>query len=113
MKKKIYISLPITGYSLKEQQSYAVGVQWWLEKQGFQAVNPFENGIPADASTEAHYKADLHLLTDCDGILLLEGWRKSKGCRLEHKVALACGLNIATTDMRVSTQLAKLKGEEK
>lgn len=111
-KPKIYISLPITGCNIKEQQAYAVGVQWWLEKQGFQAVNPFDNGVPVDASNEAHYKRDLHLLTDCDGIILLEGWRKSKGCRLEHKVALACGLNIATTDMRVSKQIANLKGEK-
>lgn len=111
-KPKVYISLPITGYDLTERKAYAVGVAWWLEREGFTPVNPLENGINADAPIEAHYKRDLHLMTDCEGIILCGDWQRSKGCKLEHKVALACGLKIATTDMRVSKQLAMLKGGE-
>jgi len=111
--KRVYISLPITGYSLNERKAYAAGVAWWLEREGFTPVNPLENGISADAPIEEHYRKDLHDLADCGGVIFCEGWQDSKGCKLEHCVALACGLNIADTSMRVSKQLERLKNNTK
>ena len=42
---------------------------------------------------EEYLRDDLKLLLECDGIYMLEGWRESNGARLEHMVALACGID--------------------
>lgn len=39
-------------------------------------------------------RADIHVLTDCDGILMLRGWEQSKGAKLEFDVATSCGLEV-------------------
>ena len=39
-------------------------------------------------------RADIHILTDCDGILMLRGWEQSKGAKLEFDVATSCGLEV-------------------
>lgn len=37
-------------------------------------------------------RSGLRALLDCDAILLLDGWRRSRGARLEARVARVCGI---------------------
>lgn len=39
-------------------------------------------------------RSDLRALLDCDAIYMLPGWSRSRGARLEARVARACGLRI-------------------
>lgn len=42
-----------------------------------------------------YMRADLlALLQKCDAILMLSGWKESRGARLEYLVAKTCGLRI-------------------
>ena len=91
---KVYVSGPITGRE-REAVLYAFNdVRCFLEIMGFEVVLPIENGLPADASHEAHMRRDFGLLLGCDYIYLLEGWMESKGCVAEMFVAKSAGIKV-------------------
>lgn len=41
-----------------------------------------------------HMKEDIRLLLGCDGIVVPNRWRCSKGCETERRVADACGIPV-------------------
>lgn len=50
-KSRIYISGPISGYDIENRRQAFKEKKWMLEAQGYEAVNPMENGLPDDATT--------------------------------------------------------------
>jgi len=92
---KIYVSGKITGLDLEvAHQNFDVGVQY-LKAQGFEPINPMDL-VPyhPDLTWKDYMRADIKALCDCDGILMISGWRKSKGAKLERHIAKSLGLNI-------------------
>lgn len=51
MEKKIYISGPISGHNLEERRKAFKEIQEHLEAQGYNVINPMENGLPAEATS--------------------------------------------------------------
>lgn len=94
MKKKVYISGAIAHYGMEERRATFQAAALRLKEQGFEPVNPFENGVPDDAHWMAHMKADIALLVGCDYIYMLNGWELSKGAKLEFDVASSCGIKV-------------------
>lgn len=94
MKKKVYISGAIAHYEMEERRSTFNAAALRLKEQGFDPVNPFENGVPDDAHWKTHMKADIALLVGCDYIYMLNGWELSKGAKLELDVASSCGIKV-------------------
>lgn len=86
-RKRIYVSLPISNYDLDERRKKADATAAMLRGKGYEAVTPFQNGLPQDASYEAHMAADIWLLLSCDGIYMCDGWEDCLGCKIEHAVA--------------------------
>ena len=91
---KIYISGPISHNDLEERRKAFKEIQTRLEKEGFEVVNPMENGLPADATTREHMKRDIELLLTCDYIYMMRRWTHSKGCMVEFEVATSIGLPV-------------------
>ena len=92
-KQKIYLSGPIGDEpDMEEVKARFDRYQKHFEAEGFEVVNPLNNGVPADASRYRHMKADIRMLLDCDIIHLQPGWRSSPGCWCEYQVACQCGL---------------------
>ena len=94
IKEKVYISGPIAGYDMAERKLAFLKVQHMLETLGYQAVNPFDNGVPDDEHWSVHMKADIAMLVQCDAIYMMPGWELSKGCKLELDVATSCGIRL-------------------
>ena len=69
-----------------------------LERMGKVVVLPIEDG-DLDAFDDptkpysSYMKRDIRLLSDCDGIALLPGWRQSVGATFEARSALEFDLN--------------------
>ena len=94
MKKRIYISGPISGHEIIERRRSFKIVEKFLEDQGYKVINPMENGLPAEATTHEHMKRDIELLMTCDMIFMMRKWTHSKGCKVEFDVATAIGLPV-------------------
>lgn len=92
--KKIYISGPISGLPLETVYNNFTNAEVELLEQGYEVVNPLNNGLPTNATWEEHMRADLRLLLDCDAIYMLEGWEKSRGARIEYALGVDLKMDI-------------------
>ncbi len=90
---RIYIAGPMTGLPEFNFPEFVL-VARILRSKGFEVFNPAEveaiNGYPY----EYYMRKDLTLLIQCDEIFLLKGWRKSKGARLEYRIAKILKMKI-------------------
>ena len=92
--RRIYISGPISGHDLEQRRKAFAQIADDLRIQGFEPVNPMENGLPPDSPTRDHMRRDIELLMTCDLIYMMRLWTHSKGCKLEFDVATAIGLPV-------------------
>lgn len=98
--KKVYLSGPITG-----KKNYK-GLFLYVEEliklcDVFRIFNPASQ-IPDSLDYEQAMKRCVAALAEYEAIVMLPGWHTSKGARLEHDIALACGINIIDlTDYRL------------
>lgn len=96
MKKRLYISIPITGMEEKSKIK-AEQMQKHFEAQGYEVINPFEIGIHIEELHKLcgmihptwHNYMDWCLKAICfaDIIYFCKGWEKSEGCKLEMQVS--------------------------
>ena len=100
-KHKIFISGPMTGY-VGHNYSCFDKVESLLRTAGYRCVNPANIGRrynPARVDTDKkRYKAMTEEIQaaekGCNTILLLPGWEKSRGVRLELKTAIDKDMKI-------------------
>lgn len=85
---KVYISGPITGIDPELCHTRFAAAKKELHQRGMEPVSPLENGLPDDAPYDEHMKRDLEMLADCGIIYMLNGWERSKGCRIEFNTAI-------------------------
>lgn len=91
-REKAYLSGPITGVSISRELFEAGARQ--LKRRGYDVVNPHDNGLTEEDTWEAHMRADLRMMLDCDAIALLPGWSESRGACLEKRLAKELGMLI-------------------
>lgn len=84
----------ITGYNLNERHKFFAQIKKELTILGYKAVNPMSKPLSDSAPYTEHMKEDLRLLLGCDGIVVPNRWRCSKGCETERRVADACGIPV-------------------
>lgn len=95
----IYISHPFTGNEEANRES-ARAITAALSKQcgySYVFVNPLDMfmGQALLARDDRHilFQA-VEVMKRCDGVIFCEGWRKSRGCRIEHRAAYKAGIPI-------------------
>lgn len=108
---RVYISGPIKD-DPDARRKFADTALVINRMPGFEAVNRFDVA-PADhpgspcppgyspgegelehTSSACYMRTDLLALLGCDAILMLRGWRDSRGAKVEHDVAVACGFQV-------------------
>jgi hypothetical protein len=92
---KIYLSGPMTGMPGLNRPMFELA-ESSLVKQGHEVVNPLKvsEHLGVDAGWEQYMRADIKALLDCDEIMLLKGWEKSRGAQLEMQIAHHVGMVI-------------------
>lgn len=90
---RVYVSGPMTGMPELNHPAFNKAAAQ-LRAQGIAVFNPAE--LPKNNSWSwcDYMRADLKALMDCTEILMLPGWEKSKGARLEMHVAIALGMTF-------------------
>tara|TARA_R110002051_G_scaffold11808_10_gene42586 strand:+ start:754 stop:1077 length:324 start_codon:yes stop_codon:yes gene_type:complete len=89
---KIYISGPIS-HDPYHEDSFSKA-QEYLSYLGYEVINPVDipekdfSGPDRDIKRWEYFmRASIKLLMDCDQIYMLEGWKHSRGAKLEQKIA--------------------------
>ena len=91
---KIYISGQITG--TKDFAERFASAEQKLAGMGFDVCNPAKElaHFPKGTPWRTYMAECLRMLLMCDAVYMMDGWKASKGARLEWQVAMACGLQI-------------------
>lgn len=91
---KIYISGAITGTD--DYMERFEKAEKYLKERGYSVVNPAKVNaqLPGDTGYEDYMKMSFCMLDMCDGIYLLNGWKKSCGANREYGYAMAKGKTI-------------------
>lgn len=91
---KIYLSGPISYLPIEAARRAFKRAEETLQVQGWEVVNPFDNGLPVEASWEQHLAEDLLQLLTCKAVFMMRGWENSLGARLEHALAQRVKMRI-------------------
>ena len=91
---KIYISGKITG-TTDYMERFAKAEQD-LTSRGFEVINPAKENarLPEGTPWKIYMAESLRMLLHCDAIYMMDGWKESRGARLENVVAHVCDLQI-------------------
>ena len=97
--KTVYLGGPMRGYPQYNFPAFFRAAAN-LRKGGWQVLSPAENDVkggfewehgdgeePAEFDWVKAFSWDLQSIIVADGLIVLEGWEKSKGATLERKVA--------------------------
>jgi hypothetical protein len=91
--KRVYIAGPMTGLPDHNFPAFhAMAAQ--LRAQGLDAVNPAEINAGKDGAWADYMRADIAQLVTCDSLMLLPGWERSRGAKLEFRIAVELGMTI-------------------
>jgi hypothetical protein len=88
--KKIYLAGPMTGLPSHNFPAFHAEAAR-LRKLGYEVVNPAELNQTPGTWLEC-MRIDICQLVLCDGLVVLPGWDRSTGARLEHHIAMTLGL---------------------
>ena len=92
--RDIYIAGPMTGHNNFNYEAFNEAAAF-LRSLDFTVYNPAEN---FDGNQSLSWNTYLRLavkqVADSRHLVLLPGWTKSKGARLEHHIALELGMGI-------------------
>lgn len=91
MKKKLYISIPISGKDITEVKLHLDFVKNRLISKLYDPVTPFDVSPDSNASYAEHMGRDIQALLECDAVFFCRGWQDSKGCQAEYEVAKIYG----------------------
>lgn len=108
--KKVFISQPMKGKTNEEikrdRELIIKDIEDMMEGDPFEIMDTvFED---FDGATPLKFLAkSLMVLADADAVYFADGWRETRGCRIENRCAVAYGLNI----IKDQESVAKTKQE--
>lgn len=87
-----------------------------LREIGFKILSPAElteldDQEPGSRPWEWYLKQDMFMLLQCKGVILMEGWKTSRGARAECDLADTLGMEVYTIDDQMRVTLSYEYGE--
>lgn len=95
---RIYIAGPMTSLPSLNFPAFHDAARA-LRGEGHDVVNPAEINADPSAGWLACMRADIRELVTCDAIYLLQGWEKSRGARLEARIAEGLGFQVIFAEL--------------
>ena len=87
----VYISGPMTDLPRLNYPAFFAAAEQ-LRSKGWPTVNPADSALPLDLPWATYLRADIVILAGCTHVALLPGWERSKGAKLEVRIAKALGM---------------------
>lgn len=97
---RVYISGPITNTRPGEARQNFADAADFLRARGYEPINPEEALRSLTLEHDEYLTICFPMLSLCDAILLLRGWRTSVGACVELGMALALGKRVYEIDKR-------------
>lgn len=96
---KIYISIPISNCDIERQRETASKIAEVIKDMGHEPVNPFDTPqAPEHWNSDRKYAyymgEDIKRLLLCDAVYVCNGWKHSRGCRAEVRLARIYHLSV-------------------
>jgi hypothetical protein len=89
-----YLAGPMSGYPESNYPAFGEAAKF-LRSIGYDIVSPHETKpVQDDSRWQECIRHDISTLATCHGIVLLSGWSRSKGARLELTIATQLGMFI-------------------
>lgn len=92
--KKCYISGKISGLKFEEAQHNFSIASRNARSWGMIALDPMNFTHDHDCTWESYMKEDLRQMMKCQVIYMQRNWTKSRGARIEHRLAWQLGFNV-------------------
>lgn len=95
--KRYMIIQPMNGFSDEEIKELRDKAIIWLNNQGIHVIDSFVEDYPGSDTKNPgifYLAKSIDIMSRCDGVYCLKGWKKARGCKIEHEIALSYGLNI-------------------
>ena len=95
--KKVMLIQPMLGRNEEEIKREREMITEAIESNGHEVINTlFIEEAPKDSKEGLYYLGkSIQAMSEADAVLLLPGWDKARGCRIEYECAKACGLEVA------------------
>lgn len=85
---KVFISQPMMNRSNEILMRERSKVKQELISEGHEVVDSLFT-LPEGKNTPLHYLAkSIELIAECDGVVFMKDWDLSRGCVMEHEIAL-------------------------
>lgn len=91
---RIYVIGPVSGVEELNAPAFE-GARARLAEAGYVPLVPHDF-VSADADWQRAMRISLETIAKADGIALLDGWRDSRGARIEERIARELGIEAAT-----------------
>ena len=110
--KKVYISGPMTGIQDFNYPAFA-RMHDFLAQQGIQTLNPchIANG-DTSKPYDFYIRESLIMVAKAGAIVMLDGWQKSRGAKLEHHCAQAMEIPILDENFHLLINLVSVENTE-
>lgn len=100
-KRRIYLAGPMTGYDEHNYPAFRAAAAD-LRGQGHYVYSPHEHYGPEEYGAavlrQAFADYAVFICGSADTIVLLPGWGESRGAKVEHALAMICGLDVLQYD---------------
>lgn len=93
---KIMLSQPMSGRTTEEIKLERKGLVKQLESQGHEVIDTvfnFEGKDPYNCGL-FYMGHSILAMSEVDAVIFMKGWENSRGCKIEHELALRYGLFI-------------------
>lgn len=97
MPMKVFISQPMTGLTDDEiqiQRKEAIKDLTGFLETDFEILNSFVPNVGNENRPLYYLGRAIQCLDEADLAYFVDGWEKSRGCRIEHESAILYGIDI-------------------
>lgn len=94
--KKVMISQPMKGKTKEQINAERESVVKELLEKGYETIDTVFAESPEEAQNKPvwYFSKAIEAMSTVDAMYFMEGWEEARGCKLEHQIAEAYGIEI-------------------
>lgn len=108
--KRLYIAGPMTGLPHFNYPAFHEADNE-LRARGFEVENPADNPVPPCGTWQGYMRMSLRQISRVDGLVMLPGWVRSRGARIEWLIAKLLGLQVWSLAQALAGEVPVFHGE--